>query len=108
MMPLGGVLPAYKVVRWYVQRRLQRRRRGRETKRPPQAALLSLGEATEPAPKGEKRFALFACGKLFGFIGLIIPVPFAAGVLVRFAVRQYFESPFYAGKPTESSDARQD
>lgn len=55
-------------------------------------------------------FAPFACGKLFGFIGLIIAVPFAAGVgvLVRFAVRQYFESPFYAGKPTESSNAIQD
>lgn len=54
-------------------------------------------------------FALFACGKLFGFIGLIVAVPFAAGVgvLVRFAVRQYFESPFYAGKPTESSNAIQ-
>jgi predicted PurR-regulated permease PerM len=42
-------------------------------------------------------FALFAFGYLFGFIGLLIAVPLAAaiGVLVRFALRQYYASPLY-------------
>ena len=44
-------------------------------------------------------FALFAFGYLFGFIGLVIAVPLAAaiGVLVQFALRQYYASPLYAG-----------
>lgn len=44
-------------------------------------------------------FALFACGYLFGFVGLLIAGPLAAaiGVLVRFALRQYYASPLYAG-----------
>jgi predicted PurR-regulated permease PerM len=48
-------------------------------------------------------FALFAFGYLFGFIGLLIAVPVAAaiGVLVRFALRQYYASPLYA--PASSS-----
>jgi predicted PurR-regulated permease PerM len=43
-------------------------------------------------------FALFAFGYLFGFVGLMIAVPLAAaiGVLTRFALRQYYASPFYA------------
>jgi len=43
-------------------------------------------------------FALFAFGYLFGFVGLLIAVPLAAaiGVLMRFAMRQYFSSPYYA------------
>jgi predicted PurR-regulated permease PerM len=43
-------------------------------------------------------FALFAFGYLFGFVGLLIAVPVAAaiGVLTRFALRQYYTSPFYA------------
>jgi predicted PurR-regulated permease PerM len=43
-------------------------------------------------------FALFAFGYLFGFVGLLIAVPLAAalGVLMRFAMKQYFASPFYA------------
>jgi predicted PurR-regulated permease PerM len=43
-------------------------------------------------------FALFAFGYLFGFVGLLIAVPVAAaiGVLTRFALRQYYLSPFYA------------
>ena len=43
-------------------------------------------------------FALFAFGYLFGFVGLLIAVPLAAaiGVLMRFALRQYYASPFYA------------
>jgi predicted PurR-regulated permease PerM len=45
-------------------------------------------------------FALFAFGYLFGFVGLLIAVPLAAimGVLARFALRRYLESPFYTGE----------
>ena len=44
-------------------------------------------------------FALFAFGYVFGFIGLLLAVPLAAaaGVLVRFALRQYLASPLYLG-----------
>ncbi|HEY7300167.1 MAG TPA: AI-2E family transporter [Xanthobacteraceae bacterium] len=44
-------------------------------------------------------FALFAFGYLFGFVGLLIAGPLAAaiGVLMRFALRQYYASPVYAG-----------
>ena len=44
-------------------------------------------------------FALFACGYLFGFVGLIVAIPLSAAiaVLVRFAFRQYRESPMYLG-----------
>jgi len=44
-------------------------------------------------------FALFAFGYLFGFVGLLIAQPFAAaiGVLMRFALGQYYASPLYAG-----------
>ena len=43
-------------------------------------------------------FALFAFGYLFGFVGLLIAVPLAAaiGVLMRYALRQYYKSPLYA------------
>jgi predicted PurR-regulated permease PerM len=43
-------------------------------------------------------FALFAFAYLFGFVGLLIAVPVAAaiGVLLRFALRHYYASPFYA------------
>jgi hypothetical protein len=46
-------------------------------------------------------FALFAFGYLFGFVGLLIAVPLAAamGVLIRFALRQYYASPLYATAP---------
>jgi predicted PurR-regulated permease PerM len=45
-------------------------------------------------------FALFAFGYLFGFVGLLLAVPLAAaaGVLVRFALRQYLKSPIYTGR----------
>ncbi len=52
-------------------------------------------------------FALFAFGYLFGFVGLLIAVPLAAalGVLVRYALAQYYASPLYAAKPiTVASD----
>jgi predicted PurR-regulated permease PerM len=44
-------------------------------------------------------FALFAFGDLFGFTGLILAVPVsaAAGVLLRFALRQYLGSQIYRG-----------
>jgi predicted PurR-regulated permease PerM len=43
-------------------------------------------------------FALFAFGYLFGFVGLLIAVPVAAaiGVLMRYALREYYKSPLYA------------
>ncbi|MEI9984852.1 MAG: AI-2E family transporter [Aliidongia sp.] len=42
-------------------------------------------------------FSLLAFGALFGFLGVLIAVPFAAvlGVLLRFALRRYLESPLY-------------
>ncbi len=44
-------------------------------------------------------FALFAFSSLFGFVGLLLAVPLAAaaGVLIRFALRQYLKSPLYLG-----------
>ena len=46
-------------------------------------------------------FALFAFGYLFGFVGLLIAVPLAAaiGVLMRFALRQYYGSQLYTSVP---------
>lgn len=55
-------------------------------------------------------FALFAFGYLFGFFGLLIAVPLASaiGVLVRFALRRYYESFLYtaAPKPTATDAVR--
>jgi predicted PurR-regulated permease PerM len=50
-------------------------------------------------------FALFAFGALFGFVGLLLAVPAAAaiGVLVRFAVGQYLDSPLYKGKSGQTT-----
>jgi predicted PurR-regulated permease PerM len=47
-------------------------------------------------------FALLAFGSLFGFVGLLLAVPLAAvaGVLARFALRRYLESPIYHGGRT--------
>jgi predicted PurR-regulated permease PerM len=49
-------------------------------------------------------FALFAFGYLFGFVGLLIAVPLAAaiGVLMRFALRNYYASPIYTDMPAAS------
>jgi predicted PurR-regulated permease PerM len=49
-------------------------------------------------------FALFAFGYLFGFFGLLIAVPLAAaiGVLLRFALKQYYASPLYTDATTAS------
>ncbi|MDE2579642.1 MAG: AI-2E family transporter [Hyphomicrobiales bacterium] len=45
-------------------------------------------------------FALLAFGSLFGFTGLIIAVPAAAalGVILRFMIARYKETPFYTGE----------
>lgn len=53
-------------------------------------------------------FALFAFGALFGFVGLLIAVPAAAavGVLVRFAIGRYLQSPLYVGHAAASPDSR--
>lgn len=42
-------------------------------------------------------FALLAFGKLFGFLGVLLALPAAAviGVLVRFGMGRYLDSPFY-------------
>jgi len=52
-------------------------------------------------------FALFAFGYLFGFVGLLLAVPLAAaaGVLVRFALRQYLESKLYLASPATPPEA---
>ncbi len=44
-------------------------------------------------------FALFACGLIFGFVGLLLAVPLVAiiGVLVRFSVAKYEKSTLYLG-----------
>jgi predicted PurR-regulated permease PerM len=44
-------------------------------------------------------FALFAAGYLFGFLGLLLAIPLAAavGVLLRFAIERYRQSPLYEG-----------
>jgi predicted PurR-regulated permease PerM len=53
-------------------------------------------------------FALFAFGYLFGFVGVLIAVPVAAaiGVLMRFALRQYYASAFYAPVATAAPQER--
>jgi predicted PurR-regulated permease PerM len=44
-------------------------------------------------------FSLFAFGYLFGFVGVMIAIPAAAavGVLVRYALGRYLQSPIYRG-----------
>ncbi|MBP2294412.1 AI-2E family transporter [Azospirillum rugosum] len=44
-------------------------------------------------------FALLAGGTLFGFVGVLLAVPVAAviGVLTRFALGRYLQSPYYRG-----------
>jgi predicted PurR-regulated permease PerM len=50
-------------------------------------------------------FGLLAGGSLFGFVGVLIAVPMAAvvGVLSRFSIRQYLDSPLY-GAPVPPVD----
>lgn len=49
-------------------------------------------------------FALLAFGTLFGFLGVLIALPAAAvtGVLVRFLLTRYLESPIYDPRQTKS------
>lgn len=49
-------------------------------------------------------FALMAGGALFGFTGVLLAVPVAAviGVLIRFGLGRYLESPLYTGHRKES------
>jgi len=51
-------------------------------------------------------FALLAFGTFFGFVGILMAVPLAAmiGVLMRYAVRSYLESPFYHGEAGAPDD----
>ena len=51
-------------------------------------------------------FGILAGGVLFGFVGILIAVPMTAivGVLVRFAVERYSESPLYRGTSTPVAD----
>ncbi len=53
-------------------------------------------------------FALLAGGSLFGFVGLLIAVPVAAalGVLLRYAIGRYMESPLHTGAPPAPKPAR--
>ena len=53
-------------------------------------------------------FALLAFGSLFGFVGLLLAVPVAAaiGVLVRFAIGRYLQSPLYHATSPRSGSAR--
>lgn len=50
-------------------------------------------------------FALLVGGALFGFTGVLLAVPIAAtvGVLVRFFLGQYLDSPLYAGQQGAAS-----
>jgi len=74
------------------------------------AAIFAVGQVLEgyvltPKMVGEKvglhpvwvMFGLLAGGSLFGFVGVLIAVPVAAvvGVLSRYALSQYMESPIY-------------
>ena len=60
-------------------------------------------------------FALMAGGTLFGFVGILIAVPVAAvvGVLARFMIARYLESPLYVhgaplGGPVANGEAAAD
>lgn len=51
-------------------------------------------------------FSLFAGGAVLGFMGMLLALPVAAsvGVLTRFAVAQYRQSPIYLGDDHEDDD----
>jgi predicted PurR-regulated permease PerM len=50
-------------------------------------------------------FALLAGGAAFGFVGVLLAVPVAAtlGVLCRFWLRRYLESPLYSDPPGDTA-----
>lgn len=83
------------------------------------AAIFLVGQAVEgnvltPKLVGDRVglhpvwviFALFAGGAVLGFLGMLLALPVAAaiGVLARFAVAQYRESPIYAGDGGSHAD----
>ena len=51
-------------------------------------------------------FSLMAGGTMFGFTGVLLAVPVAAviGVLLRFSIARYLESPLYFGKKSDNRD----
>ena len=53
-------------------------------------------------------FALFAGGAAFGFLGVLLAVPIAAviGVLCRFWLRRYLQSPLYLEMPPQQESER--
>jgi predicted PurR-regulated permease PerM len=55
-------------------------------------------------------FALMAGGALLGFTGVLLAVPAAAviGVLVRFAISRYLQSPLYRSGRSSSGDRRRE
>ena len=55
-------------------------------------------------------FALFAGGAAFGFVGVMLAVPVAAtiGVLCRFWLRRYLDSPLYLDPPSSPDTAEED
>ena len=73
------------------------------------------GNVLTPKLVGEKvglhpvwvMFALLAGATLFGFLGVLIAVPVAAiiGVLVRFGIQKYMESPLYLGTAEQQQNA---
>jgi predicted PurR-regulated permease PerM len=54
-------------------------------------------------------FALFAFGSVMGFTGMLIAVPTAAaiGVLVRFVINRYQQSPLYTGDFRKTDETKQ-
>jgi len=55
-------------------------------------------------------FALLAGGALFGFTGVLLAVPVTAviGVLVRYSIGRYLESPLYTGDESDDSLSSKD
>ena len=55
-------------------------------------------------------FSLFAGGAVLGFMGMLLALPVAAsvGVLTRFAVAQYRQSPIYLGDDNDNDDPGDD
>ncbi len=55
-------------------------------------------------------FSLFAGGAVLGFMGMLLALPVAAsvGVLTRFAVAQYRQSPIYLGDDHDDDDPEDD
>jgi predicted PurR-regulated permease PerM len=47
---------------------------------------------------------------LFGFVGVVLAVPLMAiiGVLARFSLNQYIQSPLYGALPSEVNDSSED